>query len=105
METSVVSGAGPVLISDLVVGEAYFALMHHYGVPHSEAVSALLALISDPRIHNNGVAREVLIEADKGNTRPGLMDRLIAGHYAQQGAAMLTFDRDASRLPGVRLLA
>jgi hypothetical protein len=33
------------------------------------------------------------------------MDRLIAWGYAEQGAGMLTFDRDASKLAGVRLLA
>jgi predicted nucleic acid-binding protein len=99
------SGAGPVLVSDVVVGEAYFALLHHYAVPHAEAVAALLALLSDPSILNDGAAREALAEARAGATRPGLMDRLIAGGYALQGAGMLTCDRGAGRLPGVRLLA
>lgn len=104
LETSTASGGGPLLVSDMVMGEAYFALLHHYAVPESKVVAALLALLSDPRILTTGVAREALAEVHKGNARPGLMDRLIAGHYAQQGADTLTFDRDASRLPGVRLL-
>jgi len=105
VEASVASGAGPLLVSDLVVGEAYFALIHHYAVPHAKAVAALLALLSDSRIHNEGVARGVLEGVRQGNPRPGLMDRLIAGNYAQQGASALTFDRDAGRLAGVQLLA
>jgi predicted nucleic acid-binding protein len=104
LEASAKSGAGPLLVSDLVVGEAYFALLHHYAVPQAEAVAALLALLSDSRVRNGGVAREVLAEVRGGSARPGFMDRLIARDYAQQGAGMFTFDRDASRLPGVRLL-
>jgi predicted nucleic acid-binding protein len=102
LEASARTGAGPLLVSDMVVGEAYFVLLHHYAVPHAEAVGALLALLSDPRILNDGAAREALAAAP--DSKPGVMDRLIARGYAQQGAGMLTFDRDASRLPGVRLL-
>ena len=105
LKAAVASGGGPVLVSDVVVGEAWFVLLHHYAVPHEEAVAALVALLSDPRILNNGAAREALAEARAGATRPGLMDRLIAGGYSLLGAEMLTFDRDAGRLPGVRLLA
>lgn len=96
--------AGLMLVSDLVVSEAYWALIHHYAVPHAEAVTALLALLSDSRIHNEGAARAVLGAMREGTMKPGLMDRLIAGNYAQQGASTLTFDRDAGRLPGVQLL-
>lgn len=104
LEDSAITGAGPLLVSDLVVGETYFALLHHYEVPSAEAVAALLALLSDPRVVNDGAAREALAGATAGAAKPGVMDRLIAGSYAQQGAGMLTFDRDASRLPGVQLL-
>lgn len=104
LEESIKSGAGPLLVSDLVVGEAYFALLHHYAVPHAEAVAALLALVSDRRILSSGVAHEVLAEVRRSDSQPGVMERLITRGYAQQGAATLTFDRDASRLPGVRLL-
>jgi predicted nucleic acid-binding protein len=105
LESSISSGAGPVLVSDLVVGEAYFALLHHYSVPHAEAVAALLSLLSDRRILSHGAAREVLAEVRGGNMRPGITDRLFTRGYAQQGAGTLTCDRDASRLPGVRLLS
>ena len=91
-------------VSDLVVGESYFALRHHYRVPHAAAVGALRALLADPRIHTTGVAPEVLGEVGDKDEAPGLMDRLIHGDYRQTGADLLTFDRDAARLPGARLL-
>lgn len=93
-----------IAISDLVVGESYFALRHHYRVPHAAAVVALRALLADPRVHATGVAREVLNEVGDTEDAPGLMDRLIRGDYQQSGARLLTFDRDASSLTGARLL-
>lgn len=72
----------------MVIGEAYFALRHHYEVPHRKAVAALRALVADPRVQSTG-----------------LMHRLIHRGYESDGIVVLTFDRDAARLPGARLLA
>ncbi len=95
--------AEPVLVSDLVVGEAYFALRHHYAVPHAAAVTALGALLGDARVRAPGAAPTVLQQA-RAET-PGLMDRLIHEHYRSDGATLATFDRDAARLKGARLVA
>jgi predicted nucleic acid-binding protein len=93
-----------VVVSDLVIGESYFALRHHYRVPHAAVVRALRDFVADPRIHATGVARDVLAAASDGTEPPGLMDRLIHGDYRGLGAPLLTFDRDAARLEGARLL-
>lgn len=95
----------PAALSDLVVGESYFALRHHYGVPHAKAVAALRALLNDPRVFPTGVARRVLALAPGEIAAPGLIDRLIHGDYDRAGAILLTFDRRAARLPGAKLLA
>ncbi len=97
-------GAPPALVSDLVVGESYFALRHHYGVPHAKAVAALRELLNDPAILATGVARQVLALRSSEVAAPGLIDRLIHGDYEQAGAVLVTFDRGASRLPGAQLL-
>lgn len=96
--------AGSVAVSDLVVGEAYFALRHHYDVPHAKALAALRALLSDPRIRPTGVARHVLSHPSSRDTAPGLMDRLIHAGYQRDDAVLLTFDRAAARLPEARLV-
>jgi predicted nucleic acid-binding protein len=100
--------AGPpaesALLSDLVVGETYFVLRHHYRVPHRAAVGSLRALLDDPRIQATGVARSVLAAEPESDLAPGLMDRLIHQDYRGHGAEMVTFDRDAARLEGARLL-
>ncbi|MGH7668780.1 MAG: PIN domain-containing protein [Gemmatimonadaceae bacterium] len=94
-------------ISDLVVGETYFALRHHYGVPHADAVRQLLALIDDARVVPSAAARIALGEAlSAGSARraPGFMDRLIRADYAEAHVEVITFDRNFARLTGVRLL-
>jgi hypothetical protein len=97
------SRAPSFVVSDLVIGESYFALRHHYGVPHSRAVTALSALLGDRRIAAPGVARAALGAAG-GSGGAGVMDRLIHGDYERTGAALATFDRQAARLPGAVLL-
>lgn len=103
----VASASDPVAVSDLVVGETYFALRHHYGVPHAEAVRALLGLVSDPRVTALGVARTVLADvAGRGQAKsqPGLMDRLIHAAYEREGVRLVTFDRGMGRLEGVEVI-
>ena len=95
---------GSVAVSDLVIGESYFALRHHYDVPHRRAISALAALVSDPRIRCTGTAAQVLASMPDRETGAGLMDRLIHGGYESDGITLLTFDRAAARLHSARLL-
>jgi predicted nucleic acid-binding protein len=97
-------GPGPVSVSDLVVGEAYFALRHHYRVPHRKAVAALAALLADAAVHATGGAAAVLALAGQAEV-PGVMDRLIHADYQRDGVALVTFDREAAKLAGVRLLS
>ena len=95
---------GSVAVSDIVIGESYFALRHHYEVPHRKAMAALAALVSDSRIRCTGIAARVLANTSDKESGAGLMDRLIHGGYESDGIELLTFDRAAARLPGAQLL-
>ena len=103
---SAIEGAprGSIVVSDLVIGESYFALRHHYEVPHRKAIAALAAMVSDPRIRCMGVAGRVLAAMPDRESGAGLMDRLIHGGYEVEDMTLLTFDRGAARLPGAQLL-
>jgi len=94
--------AEPAMVSDIVVAESYFALRHHYDVPHREAVAALNGLLAGRRIRGTSAARAALAAA--GREPPGLIDRLIHGGYRDEGAVLVTFDRHAARLEKARLL-
>jgi predicted nucleic-acid-binding protein len=96
---------GSFAVSDLVVGETYFALRHHYSVPHGKAVSALRALLSDPRVMSTGASRSALAHMPDRESGAGFMDRLIHASYEADGATMLTFDRAAARLSGAQVVS
>ena len=97
----------PVQVSDLVVSETWFALRHHYAVPHAEALRALLALLSDERVQATGVAVSALDDAlNQPHSRAAVsfMDRLIRTDYSHHDTQLVTFDRALGRLDGVRYL-
>ena len=98
---------GAVTLSDLVLGEVYFALRHHYAVPHGDAMRALAGLLNDPKVVASGVARSVLANpevAKVAKTLPGFMDRLILADYSRDDLALVTFDRVLGRQDGARLI-
>jgi predicted nucleic acid-binding protein len=90
-------------ISALVVGESYFALRHHYHVPHELAVESLLALLTSDRVAAVGGVREALIAAHT-TQHPGVMDRLILADANTEDCELLTFDKRLATLEGARLL-
>lgn len=103
----VASSLSPVAVSDLVVAETYFALRHHYQVPHRDAIQALLAFLSDQQVRPTGVARAVLAEDStltSSKSQPGFLDRLVHADYDRQALPVVTFDRGLGRLSGVTLI-
>jgi len=102
-EKAIHSG-GELLVSDLVVSEVYFALQHHYSVPKAEALALLAKFLKESGVHPLGAASKVLAEPDMATAKPGFVDRLIHAEYRQAAKEILTFEKAAGRLPGVRVL-
>ena len=100
---ALVDERGPeILASNQAIGEAYAALMHHYGVASTDARAGLLdALTSGLVAPLNGPA---VLEALSAASDPGLFDRLIVNDYSQAGLEALTLDRQMASLPAARLL-
>jgi predicted nucleic acid-binding protein len=96
------SGNVRVCVSDLVVAEAYHALIYHYDAAKFEAVKALLAFLRHPGIHATGHAVEVLSEY--AGSGPGLVDRLIRSDLLDRADEVITFDADFARLGKTRRL-
>lgn len=97
----VVSGA-EIFESKQVIGEAFVAVRHHYGVPTLDARSELSkALCSGLVAPMNGRAVIAALEASSG---PVLFDCLIADGYTRRSLEVLTLDRGMGSLPGVRQL-
>ncbi len=91
-----------IFASNQAIGEAYAALMHHYGIASADARAGLRdALTSGLVAPLNGRA---VIEALEASGGPGLFDRLIADDYSRADLQVLTLDRKMATLLGVRLL-
>jgi predicted nucleic-acid-binding protein len=93
------------LVSDLVVSEAYFALQHHYGVPKDAALALLDRFLRESGVQGLGAAGRVLETPGLATARPGFVDRLIHAEYVHSAGEILTFEQAAGRLPAVRVLA
>ena len=88
--------------SNQVIGEAYIAVQHNFGVSKGDARVALTgALTSGLVAPLNGQPVLVVLQETGG---AGLMDRLIAEDYSRTVSETLTLDRRMAALPGVRRL-
>lgn len=105
-EVKALLGQGTLLlVSDLVVAEVYFALQHHYAVPKAAALTLIADFLSEKGIQSDGAAASVLALRNLASAKPGFVDRMIHAAYTQHSAAgMLSFEKAARRLPGVRVL-
>jgi predicted nucleic acid-binding protein len=84
-------------VSNQVIGAAYIALQHHYGITKVDARSALCEVLTSGLCSPlYGASVLAVLQTDKGC---GLLDRLIAVDYAAQGMKVLTNDRKTSQLP------
>ena len=94
--------AAEIFASNQVIGEAYVAVQHHYGVTKADARSGPIDVLRSGLVAPlNGLA---VIEALKAADGPGLFDRLLADDYHRVGLETLTLDRRMSGLPQVNLL-
>jgi predicted nucleic acid-binding protein len=91
-----------VFASNQVIGEAYIALQHHYGVSKRDARAALASVLKSGLVAPlNGAGVFAALEASAGS---GLLDRLIADDYRRAELATLTLDRKMAVLPQVSRL-
>lgn len=91
-----------IFASNQVIGEAYIALQHHYGVTKSEARFGLANVLRSGMVAPlNGHSVFEALAAESGC---GLLDRLIADDYRRAGLVSLTLDRKMTALAHARLL-
>ncbi|MBI2375072.1 MAG: hypothetical protein HYV07_13835 [Deltaproteobacteria bacterium] len=100
--TVLVEDGAEVVVSNQVIGEAYVAVQHHYGVPKVEVRSAIASVLRSglaSPLNGSGVFAALAAQG-----RCGLLDRLIVDDYRRSDLATLTVDRRMASLPDTRLL-
>ena len=91
-----------VFASNQVIGEAYAALIHHYGIDGTDACSGLRDVLTSGLVAPlNGQA---VLDALAADSAHGLFDRLIIDDYAHAGLETLTLDQGMALLPNARRL-
>lgn len=94
--------AAEIVASNMVIGEAYFVLQHHYQVSKEGARSALISVLTSGLVKpRQGPAVLKILAETRG---PGLMDCLIVSDYSADDQITFTNDRQMQKLPGCRLL-
>jgi predicted nucleic-acid-binding protein len=93
-----------IVISDLVVSEAYFALQHHFGLTKAQALDVLKEFLGQSGIEAAEATLAILALPNLAVARPGLVDRLIHADYLRSADQMLTFEKSGARLPRARVL-
>jgi len=100
--TRLVERDAEIFASNQVIGEAYVALQHHYGVSKTDARAGLLQVLRSGLVAPlNGHATLATLEI---NTGCGLLDRLIADDYRRAEIVTLTLDKKMAALPNARRL-
>ena len=96
--TKLVEQGDEVFASNQVIGEAYIAIQHHYGID-KDAVRAGLAnaLRSGLVSPLNGRAIIDLLESSGG---AGVIDRLITDDYSHRELPVMTLDQRMASLKG-----
>jgi predicted nucleic acid-binding protein len=103
VEASLLAG-DTVLVSDLVVSEAYFALQQHFRLSKAQAIGALRDFLRQSGAVAAGAADGILATPNLAVAQPGLVDRLIHAEYVRVADEMLTFEKSAARLRGAHVL-
>ena len=91
--------AAEIFASNQVIGEAYVAVQHHYGVSKADVRSGLIDVLRSGLVAP--LDGPTVLQALKAADGPSLFDRLIADDYHRDGLETLTLDRRMSNLPQV----
>ena len=91
-----------IFASNQVIGEAYVAVQHHYGVSKKDCRAGLEDVLRSGLVTPLGGDATLTVLKETGGA--GLLDRLIAADYAKAGLDVLTLDRKMAGLADARLL-
>lgn len=92
------------IVTDLVLSEAYYALQYHYSFPKAAAFDALRSMACHRAIAVSPHAKGILSLPNLATAKPGFVDRLIHGVAQSSGATLLTFEKSAGKLPNTQVL-
>jgi predicted nucleic-acid-binding protein len=94
----------PVMVSDVVVAEAYHALKYHYALDPTDIRKALTTTLTSGLVQLEPGSAALTVLQSTGNSGAGFVDRLIHARYRLDGVTTLTFDKTQAKLGNTELI-
>lgn len=91
-----------IFASNQVIGEAYVAIQHHFGISKLDARAGLLDVLQSGLVAP--LSGGSVIAALGASGGAGLLDRLITSDYSRANLSVLTLHKRMAALPGAGLL-
>lgn len=91
-----------IFASNQVIGEAYVAIQHHFGISKLDARAGLLDVLQSGLVAP--LSGGSVIAALGASGGAGLLDRLITSDYSGTNLSVLTLGKRMAALPGAGLL-
>lgn len=88
----------PVVVSDLVISEAYFALKFHYDFESADICAALLAMLTSGLVQPEPGSAALAVLQARIPGKAGFVDRLIQARYEADGMTTLTLDKAQAKI-------
>lgn len=99
-----ISNGDTMVVSNLVLSEAYYAVQHHYGVDKKSALLALRFLSVQSGFEFSALAQHVLCADGLDHMNPGFVDRLICGEQEELGITVLSCEKSFARMPNAEVI-
>ena len=87
-----------VMVSDLVVAEAYHALKYHYEIESAAIRHALLEMLTSGLVQPEPGSAVLAVLQARTAGKAGFVDRLIQARYEADGMTTLTFDKAQAKI-------
>lgn len=92
------------VVPNLVLSEAYYAVQHHYGVDKETALRSFRILSLQSGFEFSDEAKSVLAIPGLDHASPGFVDRLICGEQQRLGVVVLSCEKAFRRLPNTEVI-
>lgn len=99
-----IASGNTMVVSDLVLSEAYYAMQHHYGVDKKTILVSLRILSMQSGFEFSEIAKTILALDGLEHARPGFVDRLICGESAESGLGVLSCEKSFRRMPNAEVI-
>ncbi len=88
----------PVVVSDLVIAEAYHALKYHYEISPAEIRKGMLEMLTSGLVQPEPGSAVLAVLTEKASGKAGFVDRLIQARYEADGMTTWTMDKAQSKI-------